>query len=283
METGYFTEENSAEVVTGRIADTTDPRFKEIMTVLIHHLHAAVKEIEPTQEEWFQAIKFLTATGHMCDDWRQEFILLSDVLGVSMLVDAINNRKPSGASESTVLGPFHVANAPELELGSNICLDQKGEPMLVKGRVLDTDGAPIANAKVDVWQANDEGFYDVQQQGHQPDFSLRGVVRTDDQGRYWFNAVRPKFYRIPDDGPVGKMLARMGRHPFRPAHLHYIIEADGFETLTTHTFDPDDPYIHSDAVFGVKESLIAQYKDTTPDGSYQKQWEVEFDFVLARS
>jgi len=281
METGYFTEENSAEVVAGRIADTTDSRFKEIMTVLIRHLHAAVKEIEPTQEEWFQAIQFLTATGHMCDDWRQEFILLSDVLGVSMLVDAINNRKPSGASESTVLGPFHVANAPELELGSNICLDQKGEPMLVKGRVLDTDGAPIANAKVDVWQANDEGFYDVQQKGHQPDFNLRGVFRTDDQGRYWFNAVRPKFYPIPDDGPVGKMLARMGRHPFRPAHLHYIIEADGFETLTTHTFDPDDPYIHSDAVFGVKESLIAQYKDKTPEGSEQKQWEVEFDFVLA--
>ena len=281
METGYFTEENSGEVVAGRIADTTDPRFKEIMTVLIRHLHAAVKEIEPTQEEWFQAIQFLTATGHMCDDWRQEFILLSDVLGVSMLVDAINNRKPSGASESTVLGPFHVANAPELELGSNICLDQKGEPMLVKGRVLDTDGAPIANAKVDVWQANDEGFYDVQQKGHQPDFNLRGVFRTDDQGRYWFNAVRPKFYPIPDDGPVGKMLARMGRHPFRPAHLHYIIEADGFETLTTHTFDPDDPYIHSDAVFGVKESLIAQYKDKTPEGSEQKQWEVEFDFVLA--
>ena len=283
METGYFTEENSAEVVTGRIANTTDPRFKEIMTVLIHHMHAAVKEIEPTQEEWFQAIQFLTETGHMCDDWRQEFILLSDVLGLSMLVDAINNRKPSGASESTVLGPFHVANAPELELGSNICLDQKGEPMLVKGRVLDTNGAPITNAKVDVWQANDEGFYDVQQKGHQPDFNLRGVFRTDDQGRYWFNAVRPKFYPIPDDGPVGKMLACMGRHPFRPAHLHYIIEADGFETLTTHTFDPDDPYIHSDAVFGVKESLIAQYKDTTPDGSYQKQWEVEFDFVLARS
>lgn len=282
METGYFTEENSAEVAVGRIADTTDPRFKEIMTVLIRHLHAAVKEIEPTQEEWFQAIQFLTATGHMCDDWRQEFILLSDVLGVSMLVDAINNRKPSGASESTVLGPFHVANAPELELGSNICLDQKGEPMLVKGRVLDTDGAPIANAKVDVWQANDEGFYDVQQKGHQPDFNLRGVFRTDEQGRYWFNAVRPKFYPIPDDGPVGKMLARMGRHPFRPAHLHYIIEADGFETLTTHTFDPDDPYIHSDAVFGVKESLIARYMDTTPEGSDQKQWEVEFDFVLAK-
>jgi hydroxyquinol 1,2-dioxygenase len=160
-------------------------------------------------------------------------------------------------------------------------LDQKGEPMLVKGRVLDPNGAPITNAKVDVWQANDEGFYDVQQKGHQPDFNLRGVFRTDDKGRYWFNAVRPKFYPIPDDGPVGKMLVRMGRHPFRPAHLHYIVEAEGFETLTTHTFDPDDPYIHSDAVFGVKESLIAQYVDKTPAGSDQIQWEVEFDFVLA--
>ena len=280
-DTGYFTEDNSAEVVGGRIADTTDPRFKKIMTVLIHHLHAAVKEIEPSQEEWFKAIQFLTATGHMCDDWRQEFILLSDVLGVSMLVDAINNRKPSGASESTVLGPFHVANAPELELGSNICLDQKGDPMLVKGSVLTTDGTPIPNAKIDVWQANDDGFYDVQQKGHQPDFNLRGIFRTDNEGRYWFNAVRPKFYPIPDDGPVGKMLSQMGRHPFRPAHLHFIIEAEGFETLTTHIFDPDDPYLHTDAVFGVKESLIAKYIDRTPKGSVQKKWEVAFDFVLA--
>ncbi|MEK9643799.1 MAG: intradiol ring-cleavage dioxygenase [Paracoccaceae bacterium] len=280
-DSGYFTEDNSAKVVAGRIADTTDPRFKKIMTVLIHHLHAAVKEIEPSQEEWFKAIQFLTATGHMCDDWRQEFILLSDVLGVSMLVDAINNRKPSGASESTVLGPFHVANAPELELGSNICLDQKGDPMLVKGSVLTTDGTPIPNAKIDVWQANDDGFYDVQQKGHQPDFNLRGIFRTDNEGRYWFNAVRPKFYPIPDDGPVGKMLSQMGRHPFRPAHLHFIIEAEGFETLTTHIFDPDDPYLHTDAVFGVKESLIAKYIDRTPKGSVQKKWEVAFDFVLA--
>ena len=282
-DTGYFTEDNSAEVVAGRIADTTDPRFKKIMTVLIHHLRAAVKEIEPSQEEWFKAIQFLTATGHMCDDWRQEFVLLSDVLGVSMLVDAINNRKPSGASESTVLGPFHVANAPELELGSNICLDQKGDPMLVNGSVLTTDGTPIPNAKIDVWQANDDGFYDVQQKGHQPDFNLRGIFRTDNEGRYWFNAVRPKFYPIPDDGPVGKMLSQMGRHPFRPAHLHFIIEAEGFETLTTHIFDPDDPYLHTDAVFGVKESLIAKYIDRTPKGSVQKKWEVAFDFFLIRT
>ncbi|MDA0320133.1 MAG: intradiol ring-cleavage dioxygenase [Proteobacteria bacterium] len=282
-DTGYLTEDNSSEVVAGRIANTTDPRFKKIMTVLIHHLHAAVKEIEPSQEEWFKAIQFLTATGHMCDDWRQEFVLLSDVLGVSMLVDAINNRKPSGASESTVLGPFHVENAPELELGSNICLDQKGDPMLVKGSVLTTDGTPIPNAKIDVWQANDDGFYDVQQKGHQPDFNLRGIFRTDNEGRYWFNAVRPKFYPIPDDGPVGKMLSQMGRHPFRPAHLHFIIEAEGFETLTTHIFDPDDPYLHTDAVFGVKKSLIAKYINRTPKGSVQKKWEVAFDFFLIRT
>jgi hypothetical protein len=162
-EQGYFTEENSADVVVSRIAPSADPRLAEVIAAITRHLHAAVKEIEPTQEEWFEAIQFLTATGHKCDDWRQEFILLSDVLGVSMLVDAINNRKPSGASESTVLGPFHVPDVPELPMGANICLDGKGHPMLIKGRILGTDGAPIAGAKIDVWQTNDDGFYDVQQ------------------------------------------------------------------------------------------------------------------------
>ena len=230
------------------------------MEVITRKLHEAVKEIEPTQEEWFEAIMFLTETGQICNEWRQEFILLSDVLGVSMLVDAINNRKPSGASESTVLGPFHVADAPELPMGANICLDHKGEDMVIRGRILDTEGKPIADAVLDVWQANDEGFYDVQQKGIQPDFNLRGVFRTGEDGRYWFRAVKPKFYPIPDDGPVGKLLRALGRHPYRPAHLHYIIKADGFETLTTHIFDPDDPYINSDAVFGVKESLLAEFR-----------------------
>ena len=288
-ETGYFTEETSAEVVTGRNAGATDARLAEVMGVLTRHLHAAVKEIEPTQEEWFEAIRFLTGVGHMCNDWRQEFILLSDVLGVSMLVDAINNRKPSGASESTVLGPFHVADAPELPMGADICLDQKGEPMLVRGRILDTAGNPIDGAKIDVWQANDEGFYDVQQKGIQPDFNLRGVFRTGADGSYHFRGVKPKFYPIPDDGPVGQLLAKLGRHPYRPAHLHYILEADGFETLVTHIFDPDDPYIHSDAVFGVKESLLAKFEHVTDpgriaaagfDGPY---YEVVHDFVLAEA
>lgn len=287
QETGYFTEENSAEVVISRNQNATDARLAEVMAVITKHLHAAVKEIEPTQEEWFNAIQFLTAVGHTCDDWRQEFILLSDVLGVSMLVDAVNNRKPSGASESTVLGPFHVADAPELPMGSDICLDQKGEPMLVRGRILDTDGQPIDAAKIDVWQANDEGFYDVQQKGHQPEFNLRGVFRTGPDGSYHFKGVKPKFYPIPDDGPVGKMLAKLGRHPYRPAHLHYILEADGFETLITHIFDPDDQYIHSDAVFGVKESLLAKF-DLIEDparikaaGFDRPYYEVVHDFVLA--
>ncbi|MBU0778726.1 MAG: intradiol ring-cleavage dioxygenase [Alphaproteobacteria bacterium] len=288
-ESGYFTEDTSAEVVIARNAKAPDARLAEVMAVITRHLHAAVKEIEPTQEEWFKAIMFLTKTGQMCNEWRQEFILLSDVTGVSMLVDAINNRKPSGASESTVLGPFHVADAPELPLGSDICLDQKGEPMLVKGRILSTDGTPIAHAKIDVWQANDEGFYDVQQKGIQPDFNLRGVFRTNDQGEYWFKGVKPKFYLIPDDGTVGNLLKGLGRHPYRPAHLHYIISADGLETLTTHIFDPDDPHIHSDAVFGVKQSLMAKFEPIDAPAEIAQAdmkgpfYRVVHDFVLAPS
>ncbi len=288
-EAGYFTEANSAEVVAARNAAAEDARLRDCVNILVKHIHAAIKEMEPTQEEWFKTILFLTETGHMCNDWRQEFILLSDVMGVSMLVDAINNRKPSGASESTVLGPFHVADAPELPMGSNICLDGKGEPMLVRGRILDTEGAPIAGAKVDVWQANDEGFYDVQQKGIQPDFNLRGVFRTGADGSYHFRAVKPKFYPIPDDGPVGKLLGALGRHPYRPAHFHYILEADGFESLTTHIFDPDDPYIHSDAVFGVKASLMAKFERIedaaaiAEAGFDEPYYLVEHDFVLARS
>lgn len=286
-EKGFFSEENSVEVVTGRNAKAENPRLVQIMEVVTRKLHEAVKELEPTQDEWFEAIMFLTKTGQICNEWRQEYILLSDILGVSMLVDAINNRKPSGASESTVLGPFHVDGAPMMEMGANICLDQKGEDMYIEGRILDTHGNPIAGAVIDVWQANDEGFYDVQQKGLQPDFNLRGMFTTGADGRYWFRAVKPKFYPIPNDGPVGQLLVALGRHPYRPAHLHYIIKADGFETLTTHIFDPEDPYINSDAVFGVKESLLAKF-DKTNDPTRAKTygfegvfWDVKHDFVLA--
>ena len=289
-ERGFFTEADSVEVVVGRNAEAKDARLAEIMAVVTRKLHEAVREIEPTQEEWLAAIGFLTETGHACTDWRQEYILLSDVLGVSMLVDAINHRKPSGASESTVLGPFHVPDAPEMAMGADICLDAKGEPMLVSGRVLDVEGRPIEGAKLDVWQANDEGFYDVQQKGLQPEFNLRGVFRTGADGAYRFRGVKPKYYAIPDDGPVGRLLEALGRHPWRPAHLHYIVSAPGFETLVTHIFDPDDPYIESDAVFGVKESLLATFERVKDPAALEEAgveggvlWRVEHDFVLAPS
>ena len=286
-EKGYFTEANSAEVVIGSMEKCADPRLKEVMAAIVRHLHAAVKEVEPSREEWMKAILFLTNTGHMCNDWRQEFILLSDIFGVSMLVDAINSRRPTGASENTVLGPFHIEGAPEMEMGANICLDGKGEPMLVHGRILDTDGNPLQGVTIDVWQANDEGFYDVQQKGIQPDFNLRGKFATGPDGCYWFKAVKPKFYPIPDDGPVGQLLDKLGRHPYRPAHFHYIISKDGYDPLTTHIFDPDDPYINSDAVFGVKESLMAKFEPIEDSAKQAKNgfdglyYDVEHDFVLA--
>jgi catechol 1,2-dioxygenase len=286
-ESGYFSEENSVEVVLARMAGETNPRLREVMSAAIRHLHAFVKEVEPSQEEWGTAIGFLTETGQICDEWRQEYILLSDILGVSMLVDAINNRKPSGATETTVLGPFHVSDAPRYENGANICLDGKGEPLLVTGRVTDTEGRPIAGAMLDVWQANDEGFYDVQQKGLQPEMNLRGIFTTDADGTYGFKSVRPKFYPIPDDGPVGKLLGQMGRHPYRPAHIHFIVGAAGFEPITTHIFTPDCPYLHSDAVFGVKEDLIAPFaKRDDPEKAAEIGFPNPFDavtcdFVLA--
>ncbi|XWN30340.1 MAG: intradiol ring-cleavage dioxygenase [Devosia sp.] len=285
----YFTEDDSADVVIARNADAKDERLKAVMAVIVKKLHEAVKEIEPTQDEWMEAITFLTRTGHKSDDWRQEFILLSDILGVSMLVDAINARRPTGASENTVLGPFHIEGAPEYPMGADICQDHKGEPMRVSGVVRDVDGTPLDGVKIDVWQANDEGFYDVQQKGIQPDFNLRGVFRTGADGHYHFRGVKPRFYPIPDDGPVGQLLEMLGREPYRPAHLHYIISKPGYQTLTTHIFDPHDRYIDSDAVFGVKESLLAEFVKVDDPAAIEEAgfdgpfWDVAFDFVLARA
>ncbi len=289
-ESGYFTEETSVDVVTNRNKNAENQRLRAVMEVITRKLHEAVKEIEPTDREWMEAILFLTKTGQICDDYRQEFILLSDVLGVSMLVDAIQSRRPSGATENTVLGPFHVGGAPDMAMGSNICLDQKGEPMFVHGCIRDLDGKPLEGVRIDVWQANDEGFYDVQQRGVQPEFNLRGVFKTQSDGRYWFKAIKPRYYPIPDDGPVGQLLGHLGRHPYRPAHFHYLITLDGYDKLTTHIFDPDDRYIHSDAVFGVKQSLMAEFKRKEDaeqaaahgfDGSVF--YDVEYDFVLVKS
>jgi protocatechuate 3,4-dioxygenase beta subunit len=256
--TELFSEDRSAEVVGASFAQTPDPRLQQIMTALVHHLHAFVKDVELTVEEWAQAIEFLTATGQMCSPTRQEFILLSDVLGVSMLVETINNRAED-ATESTVEGPFHVVESPARDLGANIALDGKGEPCLVTGRVTDVDGKPLAGASVDVWQANDDGFYDVQQPGVQPERNLRGLFTADPDGRFWFRTVVPRYYPIPADGPVGRLLAATGRHPNRPAHVHFDVRADAHRPLITHLFVADTPYIGSDAVFGVKKSLVREF------------------------
>jgi hydroxyquinol 1,2-dioxygenase len=251
-----FSEDNSVKVVTESFADTPDSRLKKVMTSLVEHLHGFVKDVEPTETEWQQAIDFLTATGHTCDDTRQEFVLLSDVLGVSMLVDAINNRKSAAATDTTVLGPFHMVESPPRELGANISLDHNGEPCVFAGQVRSSDGTPLSGAWVDVWQANGDGFYDVQQPDLQPERNLRGLFATDDEGRFWLRTVVPRYYPIPDDGPIGRLLAATNRHPNRPAHIHVIADAHGHAPLTTHVFVEGSPYLDSDTVFGVKESLI---------------------------
>ena len=207
-----FNEENLTDAVLAKLAGATNPRFKQIMTSLLHHMHDFVREVELTEEEWFAGIQFLTATGQKCDDKRQEFILLSDTLGVSMLVDTINHHQPAGTTESTVLGPFYVEGMPELPNGSVLGKELLGDPTLFSGQVLTATGQPLANAKVDMWQADAEGFYDVQL----PDpnvVRLRGQFRTDAQGKFWFWTVRPVSYPVPTDGPVGQMLLQMGRHP----------------------------------------------------------------------
>jgi protocatechuate 3,4-dioxygenase beta subunit len=258
LERELFSEERSAEVVAASFAATPDPRLRQVMTSLVQHLHAFVKDVELTEEEWGSAIGFLTRTGHMSDDVRQEFILLSDVLGVSMLVETINHRTGGTATESTVLGPFHMVESPPRELGADIALDGKGTPCLVSGQVTGPDGEPLAGASVDVWQTNEDGFYDVQQPGIQPAGNLRGLFTADADGRFWFRSVVPRYYPIPDDGPVGQLLAATGRHPNRPAHLHFIVSAAGHRPVTTHVFVADSPYLDSDAVFGVKDSLVRE-------------------------
>lgn len=274
----YFTEENATEAFLSRMTDEADPRFRKIMSALVAHLHDFISEVELTREEWESAIAFLTATGQKCTDERQEFILLSDVLGASMLVDAINSRRPAGATENTVKGPFHVEGAPVRQMGDDISLDGKGESCLFEGRVLDLDGAPVSGAKIDVWSDNADGFYDVQQPDIQPKWNNRGVFVTGEDGAYRFRGIKPVSYPVPVDGPVGDVLRGMGRHPFRPAHTHVIVTADGYDSLVTHIFVGDDPYIDSDTVFGVKESLKAPF-ERTPEGV--AEWRCPFDFVLA--
>jgi hydroxyquinol 1,2-dioxygenase len=278
-------EHNITAAFLARLESCDNRRLKEVLGSLVRHLHDFAREVKLTEAEWMAGIEFLTDTGHMCNDKRQEFILLSDTLGLSMLTVALNNAKPAGITESTVFGPFHVTGAPHVALDSDISAGASGEPLFVRSRVLTPDGKPVAGADVDVWQADEDGLYDVQR----PDLKhaqARAVLRTDPQGHLNFRTVLPVSYPVPTDGPVGKMLLATGRHPWRPAHIHFMVVANGFERLVTHVFRDGDPYLDSDVVFGVRSSLIGKFErhepGRAPDGSLMTEpfHTLHFDFIL---
>jgi len=267
-------EQTVTQAVIDLLSGTPDPRLKFVLTSLITHLHNFARDVKLTEQELLAGISFLTATGQKCDDKRQEFILLSDVLGLSMLTVAMNNVKPEGCTESTVFGPFHVEGAPVYENGADIANGAVGEPCLVRGTVKDRNGAPIAGAVLEVWQADAAGNYDVQY----PDLEThqaRGVLRSQQDGSFEFRTVVAVAYPIPVDGPVGDLLRATGRHPWRPAHLHFMIKAKNYQTLVTHVFRNGDQYLDSDAVFGVRQTLLADWIKQ-PDGGYT----LTYDFVL---
>ncbi len=284
-----FDETNITAAVLEKVQQAGDARVRRISGALVRHLHAFIREIEPTEAEWAFAIDFLTRTGHMCDATRQEFILLSDTLGVSMLVDAINHRLPGNATETTVLGPFYHRGAPEHALGDDISNGMTGEPLLVEGSVSHTDGTPIAGAVVDSWHTDGDGFYDVQGPDGLEGLAGRARFRTDRDGRFWFRSIVPASYPIPYDGPVGDMLKAQNRHPYRPAHVHFMVGHPGCETLTTHVFLNGDQYLDSDVVFGVKDSLIRPLEYREASITARNNWTdqptaaLRYDFVLAPS
>ncbi|HVM56116.1 MAG TPA: dioxygenase [Gaiellaceae bacterium] len=263
----------------------SDERLRTLMQALVRHLHAFAVEVGLAQEEWDEAIRVLTETGRITDERRQEFILWSDTLGLSMLVDALAHPAPAGATESTVLGPFYTPGAPLKEYGASLASEPAGDPAWLHGRVLSLDGTPIAGAELDVWQNGDDRLYAVQRP-EAPEDHLRGRFRTRADGSFGFVAVRPVPYTIPDDGPVGAMLEATGRHPWRPAHIHVIVRADGHRTLVTHIFDAASAYLDSDAVFAVKPSLLREFVRRKPDdperpAGVDGDWfSVESDFVL---
>ncbi len=267
-----LTEHNLTDAVLAQLQACPDPRLRQVAGALVRHLHAFIREIEPTPDEWMAGIRFLTATGQKCDDVRQEYILLSDVLGASMLMDAINNRKPAGATESSVLGPFYAEGAPDKHTGADLAPGE-GPGVVVRGKVTDLNGQPLAHAVLDVWQTAPNGLYHMQDSGAE-EFHLCGKVHTSADGRYRFRTLKPVSYAIPGDGPVGQLLDRLARHRHRPAHIHFIVSAPGFKPVVTQIFTEGDDFLESDAVFGVKNSLVAEYHRAGDE------WTVDFDFAL---
>ncbi len=281
-----FTEDNLTDEVVTRLKKTKDKRLREIMTSAVKHLHAFAREVNLTEEEWFEGIKFMTAVGQKCDGKRQEFILLSDVLGLSMMVVALNHKTAPGATEATVLGPFFAHGAKEFGYGGDLRqgATMKGEDVWVTGRVVSVDGKPVANAALDIWQAKADGIYDLQTEG---EFELRGRVKANAKGEYAFASYKPKFYSIPMDGPVGDLIRDTHNNHMRPAHMHAIVSAPGYQQVITHVFVEGDPYLDGDAVFAVKNSLVAKYKKVNDAAQAKKLGlsnpflKLEFDFRLS--
>ncbi len=259
-----------AEEFARRLAGAEPSRLVDAARATVGGLHALVAALRPTGEEFLLAIDFLTEVGHYADSRRQEWVLLADVLGVSSLIEDQNNPRPAGCTPNTLAGPFYRADVPETALGANLSRDGEGEPLAVTGRVLGADGTAVAGAVLEVWHANAEGLYENQQPDRQPEFNLRGRFRTDAQGRFHFVSVKPRGYSLPSDGPVGRLMTALGLGLERPAHIHFRVGAEGFETLTTHVFDRADPAIGRDAIFGVKPELMAEFRALPPNGGKRK-------------
>jgi len=274
--TRNLVDERLTKAVRASFENAESDRLRAVLDSLVRHIHGFITEVGLSEDEWSSGIEFLTETGHVTDERRQEFILLSDVLGASMLVIGLNHRVANGATESTVFGPFFVEDAPRYENGDDLANGAPGETCVVSGRVLSTLGEPIGRARIDVWQADGAGMYDVQYDDL-TDARGRGHLFSDSEGRFWFQTIRPVPYPIPIDGPVGRLLRAAGRSPMRPAHIHFRVAAEGYETLTTHVFVADDPFLDADAVFGVKESLVAPF--ATSEDAHST---MEYNFVLAR-
>lgn len=264
-----------------QMATTKDQRLKEIMATLVRHLHAFAREVDLTPEEWLEGIKFLTATGHMCTAYRQEFILLSDTLGLSSLINSLNDRRALEAStKSSLLGPFYRQDSPTYQLGETIAKTMPGPPIGIYGRITDAAGHGIPNASIEIWQPDEDGYYDLQK--HDPkDMDLRGRFFTDAEGRFHLRTIRPLGYMIPMDGPVGDMIRAQGRHGYRPAHIHFLIGAPGYREVVTALYIAGDDHIESDTVFGVTDSLVAVVKDKDPNSPFGELPSIRYDFTLA--
>jgi hydroxyquinol 1,2-dioxygenase len=284
------TKDNITDVFASYFSDETDPRTKEVLSSLVKHLHDFARDVQLTHDEWRVGIEFLEGCAAIeCED-RHEFVLASDVLGLSSLVDMLHSR--TDATSSSVLGPFHVSNAPPLAIGGDMKRHYGGPVLLVEGQVTGTDGKVLANAELDIWQTAPNGMY-ASQDEEQDTYSFHGLMTTDDEGRFSFTTVRPIEYSVPTDGPVGKILDAAGRHPWRPSHLHYIASAEGYKTLVTEVFPEDDPYLDQDTVFGVRDDLVMKYVEHPasdfPATGFELSGKVDepflkvnFDLVLAK-